>query len=167
MSALAVYERVLELLDRLAAVLVMVAMAVMSAVLIMQVALRYGLNTSLDWGWEVPRLCFICGILLAIPLGIPRGVHVGIDVVVRRLPPSLRRAVLRGVLLLMGGLIATVSWHAVSLARQTWDQMMPTLDLPTGIFFVALAISGVHCLLHFARLFWRGEWSAAGLESEA
>lgn len=167
MSALPTYERLLEVVDRLAAVLVMVAMAVMSAVLILQVVLRYGLNTSLDWGWEVPRLCFICGILLAIPLGIQRGAHVGIDVLVRRLPTALRRTVLRGILLLMGGLIATVSWHAVSLARQTWDQMMPTLEIPTGIFFVALAMSGVHCLLHFARLFWRGEWPAAGLESEA
>jgi TRAP-type C4-dicarboxylate transport system permease small subunit len=167
MSALAAYERLLDVVDRLAAVLVMVAMAVMSAVLVLQVVLRYGLNTSLDWGWEVPRLCFICGILLAIPLGIPRGAHIGIDVLVRRLPTSVRHLVLRGVLLLMGGLIGTVSWHAVFLARETWDQMMPTLDIPTGIFFVALATSGIHCLLHFARLFWRGEWPAAGLESEA
>ena len=67
-------------------------MAVLTIVVVLQVFYRYVLNDSLRWGWDIPRLCFIWVILLSIPLGIRYNAHVGIDIVVQRFGPAMRRA---------------------------------------------------------------------------
>ena len=110
-------------------------MAVLATVLVVQVFLRYVFNTSLDWGWEVPRLCFIWAIFLSIPLGIERGAHVGIDIVTRALPGLGRRALFRVHLTLMAIMMLVVLWYAIQLAILTWRQLMPTLELSVGVFY--------------------------------
>ena len=156
-SAFGLYERALELLDRLVSSVVIVLMAVLTTVLVVQVFLRYVLNTSLDWGWEVPRLCFIGAIFLSIPLGIKRGAHVGIDIVMGALPGMGRRALFRVHLTLMAIMMLVVLWYAIQLAILTWRQLMPTLELSVGVFYIGLAWCGAHSVLHFVRLFVIGE----------
>ena len=132
-------------------------MAVLTTVLVVQVFLRYVLNTSLDWGWEVPRLCFIWAIFLSIPLGVKRGAHVGIDIAMRSLPGEGRRALFRVNLILMAALMLVVLYYAIQLVILTWQQLMPTLDLSVGVFYIALAWCSIHSVLHFVRLFLLGE----------
>jgi TRAP-type C4-dicarboxylate transport system permease small subunit len=88
---LGLYSRALDRLDLAAKWLIIAAMAVMIVVVSVQVALRYLLNTSLDWSDEVSRLLFVWGMFLAIPLGIREGAHVGIELLVGHLPPAWRR----------------------------------------------------------------------------
>jgi TRAP-type C4-dicarboxylate transport system permease small subunit len=149
-------DRLLGGIDRAASLAIMAAMAVLTVVVTVQVFLRYVLNMSLDWGWAVPRLCFVWVIFLSIPLGLRRGAHVGIDLLVVSLDERPRRLVYRGVLLLMAVLMAVVAFYALSLARQTWDQLMPTIPVSTAVFYVALIVCCVHSILHMARLFWIG-----------
>ncbi len=139
-------------------------MAVLTTVLVVQVFLRYVLNTSLDWGWEVPRLCFIWAIFLSVPLGIKRGAHVGIDIVMRALPGSGRRALFRAHLTLMAALMTIVFYYAVQLAMLTWQQLMPTLELSVGVFYIGLAWCAVHSVMHFFRLFVLGEPAEGALD---
>lgn len=159
-------DLVLSPLDKGVSWVIIAAMAVLTTVIVAQVFLRYVLNTSLDWGWEVPRLCFIWVIFLSIPLGIRRGVHVGIDIVMHLLPKASRRALFRLHLVLIAGLMAVVTYFAISLTAQTWDQLMPTLELSVGVFYVALAWSGVHSILHLFRLFCLGRPSLEGVLGE-
>ena len=163
-SAFGLYERALELADRLVSSVVIVLMAVLTTVLVVQVFLRYVLNTSLDWGWEVPRLCFIWAIFLSIPLGIKRGAHVGIDIVMRALPHLGRRALFRVHLTLMAIMMGVVFWYAIQLAVLTWRQLMPTLELSVGVFYIGLAWCAVHSVLHFVRLFVLGEPAEGALD---
>src|SRR3569623_508121 len=65
---------------------------VMVTVVSIQVALRYVFNSSLDWADELARLCFVWSIFIAIPLGIKSGAHIGIEMIVVRLPAALRGA---------------------------------------------------------------------------
>ena len=143
--------------------LVIAMMAVLTMVLVAQVFLRYVFNTSLDWGWEVPRLCFIWGIFLSIPLGIKRGAHVGIDIVMRALPGEGRQAMFRVHLILMAAMMLVIVYYAIQLAILTWQQLMPTLDLSVGVFYIGLAWCGIHSVLHFFRLFLLGEPVEGGL----
>ena len=138
-------------------------MAVLTTVLVAQVFLRYVFNTSLDWGWEVPRLCFIWAIFLSIPLGIKRGAHVGIDIVMRALPGEGRQAMFRVHLILMAAMMLVIVYYAIQLAILTWQQLMPTLDLSVGVFYIGLAWCGIHSVLHFFRLFLLGEPVEGGL----
>jgi TRAP-type C4-dicarboxylate transport system permease small subunit len=155
MSAL--YDRALAAVDALASGIVMAAMAILTVVVTVQVFFRYVLNESLDWGWDVPRFCFIVAILLAIPLALGRNLHVGVDLVIAYLDRRWRRPIYRLNALLMTALMLIVAYYAVVLGRATWDQRMPGLDVSVGYFYVALFIAAVHSVLHLIRWIQRGE----------
>ena len=152
----ALYDRALWAVDTVSSWIVMAAMAVLTVVVTVQVFFRYVLNESLDWGWDVPRLCFIVAILLAIPLALGRNLHVGVDLVIENLAPRWRRPVYRFNALLMTALMVLVAYYAVVLGRATWDQRMPGLDLSVGYFYVALFVAAVHSVLHLIRWIQRG-----------
>lgn len=150
------YDATVGVVDRLSGYVIICTMAVLTAVLSVQVFLRYGLNMSLDWAWDVPRACFIWTILLSIPLGFRHSAHVGVDLVIERLALEPKRLLHRINALLMAGLMVIVAAYAVDLARATWDQMMPGIDISVGWFYVAVVVCGVHSLLHLIRLVWTG-----------
>lgn len=150
------YDRVLNLIDRVSSVGVMTAMAVMAIVISLQVFFRYVLNSSLDWGEELPRLCFVFVILLAIPLGIKRGSHVGIDFLPGFLTARWNRIIYRFNFILIIGLMSIAGYYAVIMTGNTWDQLFYTLPVSTGVFYVGVIISAVHSIMHLLRLVWTG-----------
>jgi len=158
-SLLQRYQRVLDSVDRVVSWVVIAAMAVLTVVVVGQVFFRYVMNDSVRWGWDIPRLCFIWVIMLSIPLGIRYNAHVGIDIVVQRLGPSARRAILVFNAFFMLLLSLAAAWYAVVLARATWDQMMPGINLSVGLFYVGLVVGQVHTCMHIARILMTGRLS--------
>lgn len=154
------YDHFLALLDAAVSKVIIAGMAVMSAVLLLQVFYRYLLNDSLAWGWDVPRLCFICVVLLSIPLGVRYNAHVGIDIVFDRLGPAAQRAVRIFNAMFMLLLSVAVTYYAWRLAADTWDQMMPGIRISVGIFYLALAVGQVHTALHVLRIIITGQPSS-------
>ncbi len=144
----------------------MIAMATLTFVVSLQVYFRYVLNDSLVWGWDVPRLSFIWLILLSIPLGFRYNVHVGIDIVVERLSPPVQRAVIRFNCIFMIILCMTAVYYGAILAIETWDQLMPGLNLSVGIFYVALVIGMTHSCMHIFEIFINGEPRSEMLSEE-
>lgn len=135
---------------------IVVAMAMMSIIVSLQVLLRYGFSSSLDSADELSRLCFVWAIFLAIPHGVKHGVHVGIDLFVKMMPVGVQELLFRvmaglGTLLMImvmfGGWVATVD---------RWPELMPTLPVSSGVYYVAVLITGVHSLLHLALIAWGG-----------
>jgi TRAP-type C4-dicarboxylate transport system permease small subunit len=57
-------------IDRAAWWVIAIVMAAMTLVVSVQVLLRYGFNSSLDWADDVGRLLFVASVFFAIPLGI-------------------------------------------------------------------------------------------------
>ena len=153
------FQKFLDRVDRVVSWIIIAAMGTLTAVVVLQVFYRYVLNDSLRWGWDVPRLCFIWVILLSIPLGIRYNAHVGIDIVVQRFGPALRRAVLMFNAFFMMVLSLAAAYYAIHLAHDTWDQDMPGIALPVGLFYVGLVIGQVHTCLHIARILMTGELS--------
>lgn len=135
---------------------IVVTMALMSIIVSLQVLLRYGFSSSLDSADELSRLFFVWAIFLAIPHGVKHGVHVGIDLFVKMIPVSVQELLFRamaglGVLLMImvmiGGWVATVD---------RWPELMPTLPVSSGVYYIAVLVTGVHSLLHLALLAWGG-----------
>jgi TRAP-type C4-dicarboxylate transport system permease small subunit len=133
---------------------VIAAFAVMVVVVSCQVLFRYFLNLSLDWADEVGRLTFIWAAFLGVPHGVKAGAHVGIDFVAKLLPPAPLGWLFRASCIANAALMTVVSWQAVVIARETWDQLMPVLDFSTGWFYVAITVSGAHCVMQFLLLAW-------------
>jgi len=153
---LGLYDRLLSAVDTASAWIVIAAMAVLTVVVTVQVFFRYVLNESLDWGWDVPRLCFIVAILLAIPLALGRNLHVGVELLIEVIDRRWQRLVYRFNAVLMTALMLIVAYYAVVLGRATWDQRLPGLDVSVGYFYVALFIAAVHSMLHLIRWVYVG-----------
>lgn len=138
-------------LDALAAAVrfvVVVTMAAMVAVVSAQVFLRYGFNTSLDWGEDLARMLFVWTMFLAIPLGVKEGAHIGIELVVKVFPVALQKALTRMMALLAAVLMATVCWQAALLVIDQWDENLPTLTVSTALFMVPVCVGAALSILY-------------------
>ena len=149
------YSRALDAVDRLARKVIVAASAAMILIVTLQVVLRYGFNSSIDWSEEISRLLFVWCMFLAIPLGIREGAHVGIELLVAHIAPAARARLAKACALGGAALMVVVFWQAVSVAALTWDEMMQSLNLSTNWFMVPVAIAAAHSFLHFIQLVWR------------
>ncbi len=140
--------RALEALDTLTCWVICASVALMVVVVSAQVAMRYGLNRSFDWADEVSRLCFVWSIFLAIPLGIRARAHIGVEVLVARLPAPARGALARGIALLCAALLLLVAWEAAVMSFDQWDETMASVPASAAWFNLPLVWLGVHGALH-------------------
>jgi TRAP-type C4-dicarboxylate transport system permease small subunit len=140
--------RLLRAGDRALTAVLLAAVAVMVGVVSAQVALRYGLNRSIDWADEIGRLAFVWTIFLAIPLGVRDGAHIGIDLLVDKLPAVGRALLRRAGAAVAAALMLAICWAAVRTCREQWDELMSTLDVSVGWFVVPVAIGAFFSALH-------------------
>jgi len=110
----------LAALDLAVAWLIVVLLSAMVAIVSAQVALRYGVNSSIGWADEVSRLTFVWTMFLAIPLGIKAGAHIGIELVTDRLPPALRGGLQRLMAAIAMAMMLLVAWQTILLAADQW-----------------------------------------------
>ncbi len=142
------FGRALEALDTAACWAVCASIAIMVAVVSAQVGLRYGLNRSLDWADEISRLCFVWSIFLAIPLGIRARAHIGVEVLVARLPAALRGGLARLTALVSAAMLLLVAYESVVMCIDQWDEAMASVNASAAWFIVPLVWLGLHGALH-------------------
>ncbi len=146
------HGRVLAVLDNAVVLAVLATVAVMVGVVSAQVVLRYGFNLSLDWADEVSRLCFVWSIFLAVPLGVRQGAHIGIDIIVQKMPAAVQGALRRGASALSMVMMFAIAWAALGVAREQWDELMPTLDWSVAWFIVPIGLGALFSALHLLRI---------------
>lgn len=146
------HGRALAVLDNAVVLALLATVVVMVGVVSAQVVLRYGFNLSLDWADEVSRLCFVWSIFLAIPLGVRQGAHIGIDIVVRKMPAAWQGALRRSASALSMVMMFAIAWAAEGVAREQWDELMPTLDWSVAWFIVPVGLGALLSALHLLRI---------------
>lgn len=144
--------RVLGGLDRLVTGVLLAAVAVMVCVVSAQVALRYGFNRSFDWADEIGRLAFVWSIFLAIPLGVRQGAHIGIDIMVDKLPAAWRGVLKRAGAAVCAAMMFAIAWAAFRVAQEQWDELMATVDWSVGWFIVPVGLGALLSALHLVRV---------------
>jgi TRAP-type C4-dicarboxylate transport system permease small subunit len=159
-------HRVLDALDRMVTAALLVAVAVMVGVVSAQVALRYGLNRSIDWADEISRLAFVWSIFLAIPLGVRQGAHIGIDIVVLKFPPRVQAVLRRAAAAVSAAMMGVIAWAALGVAREQWDELMSTLDWSVGWFIVPVGVGAGLSALHLVRIAIEGPPDVAAGSAE-
>lgn len=149
---LAVFDRILRMVDLVSFWVIGAVMASMATLVSLQVFYRYALNSSLDFADELSRFFFVAAIFFALPHGIRAGVHVGIDLFVRLLPQVWQRALFRLVCALSAGLMLAVGSMGWVAAINRWAELMPTLPISSGLYFVPVVVAGLHSFLHLSFL---------------
>ncbi len=155
-APLAAFRRALDRLDAVSRMTLVTVMAALVVIVSAQVVARYAFNASIDSAAELSRLAFVWVIFLAIPHGVRRGAHVGIDLLTRLLPETLRNALFRVTSALSLLLMTLVAWQGLKVTADKWGQLMPTLELSAGLFYVPLVLCGVHAGVHLVHFILAG-----------
>jgi TRAP-type C4-dicarboxylate transport system permease small subunit len=153
------FQRLCDVLARVAGVLSMVCLAAMTLAILINVFFRYVLNSPLAWPPELSRFLMVAVTLLAAGLALRKGAHVGVTVLVTRLPIRAQAVVFSINSLLMAGFLAVLLWQGFILAffegpRQT----APSLGISMMFAFIPLPLGAALMLVHLAettREAWR------------
>lgn len=138
----------LSRVDRLTYWIIVAVIGTMTVIVAVQVIMRYFFGLSIDSADELSRLLFVWSIFLAVPHGVRLGIHVGIDVLVGTLSATARDRIFRATCLVSMVLMAVVCLGAWTATLERWPELMPTLPLSSGMFYIPLLICAVHSFLH-------------------
>ena len=159
----------LRLLDRLEEWLISTLIAAATLLIFVSVVQRFAAGVhwlypyvgsiDLSWAQELCIFMFIWMAKFGAAYGVREGIHVGVDVLLNRLPPAQKRAVTLFSLFagaLFTGIIATLGAVFVWRIRAT-GQTSPDLEAPMWLVYLAIPLgSGLMCFrfLQVAVHYW-------------
>ena len=163
----------LKLLDRLEEVLIGTLMAAATVITFATVVHRFlsgipalqDYTDRIDFGWS-QELCIYMFIWVAkfgAAYGVRTGIHVGVDVLVNRLPPGARRVMVLVSLAagaLFTGIVGTLGTNFVWRIGHT-DQTTPDMEIPVWIVYLAIPLGSYLMCFRFLQVayhyFYTGE----------
>jgi len=141
--------RFLGWLERLEEGLIALLLALMTLVTFGQVVARYVFNYSFVWALELVIFLFGGLIFLGMAYGVRVGAHIGVDALVKRLPPRPARAaaiVATVLCMVYAAIVFAGAWtyvgkmHEIGILAQDMPipQWVPRLVLPIGFALLFL-----------------------------
>jgi C4-dicarboxylate transporter DctM subunit len=116
---------------------------------------------DVSWAQELCIYMFIWMAKFGAAYGVRTGIHVGVDVLVKRLPPRPRRGVIVFALLagaLFTGVIGTLGAQLVWDRAQTEDTS-PDMEAPMWIVYLAIPCGSYLMCFRFLQVAWRFAWT--------
>ncbi|MDH5632584.1 MAG: TRAP transporter small permease [Gammaproteobacteria bacterium] len=133
-----------------------VGFAVATLVLFTNVVLRYVFNTGLLWALEFVQYVFAWVVLIGAAHGVKVGIHLGIDILLEKLPPVLRQTLLRIAVVICIAFVAIVDYEAFRymIRIYQWGDLTEDLRIPQWIPYIAIPLGMTLMLYHFLVLAW-------------
>ena len=141
---------------------IIVISVVMIIVTLAQVVFRYVIAAPLPWSEELARYCFVWIVFLGGAVGLSQGIHLGVDLLVNKLPTRLRKGVAALTSLLIAAFAVVVIYASFPVINMNMFQRSPALGVQMSYIYIAIPISmGLIFLICAERilryLFGRGE----------
>ena len=116
---------------------------VMTVMIFLQVIYRYVLGDSLSFSEELARYMFIWSVAMGSALALKTRSHIGVELLVERLPKSL--GVQAKVLACAISLVfyAMLIWYGFEMVGETMEQESAALELPMGYVYLAVPLSAI------------------------
>jgi TRAP-type C4-dicarboxylate transport system permease small subunit len=139
--------RAIDLYCRLAKLLAVTCMVVMVVLVFGNVVLRYGFNSGITMSEELSRWLLVWLTFFGAIVALRDHKHLGVDTLVQRLPPVLKRVCFVVSYLLMifaSYLLLNGSWKQVLI---TAGDRAPATSLSVGIFYASGVVFGISALV--------------------
>jgi len=144
-------KRLESLLVRTLEIVFCICFLIMFALVVTQVALRYGFNESIGGANELATILFGYTSALGIAVGIARREHMAISWFTERLPLSARKAVDAIGLILLAAINVVIFWYSLKWIAVTGFRMISVLQVPRWTAQIAIPIgtgaSAVFCFI--------------------
>lgn len=140
-------QRLTELYFALLRVAIALLLAAMVVLVFSNVVLRYAFNSGLTVSEELSRLAFVWLIFIGAAVALRDHAHIGIDTMIRALPPKAAKlCVLLGYLLMLlaCALLLQGSWAQSVL---TWGAVTPAADISMAWFMIPAVVFSATALL--------------------
>ncbi len=121
----------------------MVLLVSMAVIIIVNVFMRYVLNSGLRWAEEVAKLLMAWFTFIAMAIGVKQSLHISLHLLPRSIPPWADRALnlLKDTVTLSVAVVFFV--YGIKLVEFTKTSIMPATEWPSFILYIILPVSSV------------------------
>lgn len=112
-----------------------------TVLVVINVFLRYFMDTGLYWSEEVATGCFVWSVFIGAAAAYKRRMHIGVDLLVSKLPKSLRNLVTLLVDMLLILLNGYITYLSVIYVSMSYIKPTPVLGISSIYISLALVVS--------------------------
>ncbi len=161
-----------KILDRFEEWTMSLMLLAMTALSFIQVVLRYVFNHGFSWSLEFTTVCFAIMIFIGISYGVRVGSHIGVDALVKLMPPPQRRATAIVVVLLCLVYVGFVMAGSIEYVSKMRDVGIEFDDMPIERWqvLIVMPIGYAMVAFRFLQILWNlitGKSDSLSLADEA
>lgn len=119
---------------------VMILLALMVVIVFANVVSRYYLHVSLAWSEEIARFMLVWLVFLGSFLAYIQDEHLGLDILVKRFPPLLRKSVAVGANMLVIFALYAVMEGGYLMMIANFDWLSAAAEIPQGYIYAIIPV---------------------------
>ncbi len=140
---------------------------VTTLLVLMNVFLRYIMDTGIYWSEEVATICFVWFVFLGSSVAYRKNAHLGVDLLVKRLPDKLRKTVEIIVDLILLIINAYIFYLSIKYVGKTYVKPTAVLAISSAYVSSCLVLSFGLTSIHALRKLATDTAAAFGKKKEA
>jgi len=144
------------IIDRLEEILISVLLGVATILVFAQVVARYVFNAGITWAPELVQHLFLWTVMIGASYGFKHGVHLGVDVLMKKLPEKPRRIMALVAVVISLGFTLYMAYLSFFYVRDAYKMELITVDLqvPQWIPNLALPFGFTLISIRLIQVFW-------------
>lgn len=137
------------LLDRIEEVLISLFLGVSTLLVFAQVVARYAFNSGFTWAPELVEYFFLWTVMIGASYGVKHGVHLGVDVLVTRFKPEIRRWIILTAIGISTVFTSGMCYLSIIYVRESYKMELLSVDLQIPQWIPHLALPFGFALITF------------------
>lgn len=129
--------------------------SVTTILVVINIVMRYIFNSGLVWSEEVATGCFVWSVFIgAVAVFKHRG-HVGVDIIVKKMPHGVQRAVALITDIILVALNGYMSYLSILYISKSYTKMTPVLGISSVYISSSVLIAFVLMTLYSVKFVWQ------------
>ena len=130
----------MKCIERALRVFLIAAVVLVFLEVVVEVASRFIFHNPLPWGAEVSQTLLVWITFIGAAAAFLRGEHIGVEMLVERLPHAARSILRRLNLLLILAFLGCGIWSGCKVVLRVWDDVTASLQISAGVLYLALPV---------------------------
>ncbi|MFF5995888.1 TRAP transporter small permease [Lysinibacillus sp. KU-BSD001] len=136
-------RKLIDSMNAVVHIFLVLLMAELVITVLCQILFRLVLNQPLAWTEELSRYSLIWITFLGAAYALSKRAHIGMELLVERV-----RGMLKTIMIVLAGIISMMFFfimikEGITLSNQVMNQPSPVLQIPMGLVYAVVPISGV------------------------
>ena len=131
-------------------------LVIASAILFINIVLRYVFNSGIHWAEEFVRFAIMWIVFIGASTAAKRGAHLSVSAVVDNVNPKAARVIEIISLSLTIGFtlfMAVFGWK-LTMATKASNQLTPSMMIPTYLIYLSIPLGGALMSFRYVQLLW-------------